>query len=105
MNKIAIENGYYVVVNKNIENKKCELELGSSVSEEGLAKITVDEANGFWRYFENDDKEPSKLYEKSPNMTFEDFFLTFIGGIHAVIGIDKSLFFKRVNGELVNYYE
>lgn len=105
MNKIAIENGYFVVINKEPDVKKCTLELGDAIVADGLVKITLDEHDGFWRYFANDETDASKLLEKAKYQTFEEFVDVFINNLHSVIEIDKSLFFKRVDGELIEYYE
>ena len=105
MNQIAIDNGYFMIIDNDIEGKKCVLELGKSIATDGLTKIVLDENDGYWRYFANDDTDPSKLLEKAQDQTFAEFIDVFINNIYNVIGIDKSLFFKRVNGELVEYYE
>lgn len=104
MNKIAIENGYFVIITNTPQEKRCIIELGASVAEDGLKQIILDEYNGFLRFFINDSDKPEKIMEKNKDQTFEEFIDAFINSIYESIGIDKSLYFKKSNGKLVEYY-
>lgn len=65
MNTLAIKNGYYILVTKTKD--ECIIEFGKGISED-IKKVRLKAENGFFLYFENEDKVHSKILPQSTSI-------------------------------------
>lgn len=102
INKLMIDNGFYILVETDIiENKKVfKITLGEGYREDGLSSISIVDDGKFLRYYEEDRQK--SIRDSDMSKSFEE---TVSGYLNLLLNrFPKNAIIKSVDGVYVNYF-
>jgi hypothetical protein len=101
MDNLAIKHGYYFEVDRDDERKYMHVEIGQAYRNDDVENFTIKSEGGFLKFFINGEQDT--LRDQNLSNSFEDVADSFLEKI--INAHTKMALVKRVNSELVSYFE